>query len=123
VTAPFNLDMPLRIGADRRFASAEYADHVRDMIRAFLFTKAGERVMRYDYGSGLFQLAFSPNSPELAAALQLTGRAGLERWLGDIIEIRSFEASADEAALKVTMVYALRPSDVFVEEDFERDKP
>jgi len=123
MTALLNIDAPLRIGADGRIASADYAKHVRDMIKAFLFTNAGERVMRLEFGSGLLQLPFAPNSPELAAAVQLTGRAGLERWLGDIIEIQAFEAVSEDATLSVTMTYALRPSNDFSTETFGPGQP
>jgi len=123
MSAPFNIDVPLRIGTDGRIAGAEYAAHVRHMIKAFLFTNPGERVMRLEFGSGLLQLPFSPNSPELAAAVQLTGRAGLERWLGDVIEIQAFEASADDATLSVIMTYALRPSSDFKTETFGPGEP
>ena len=58
------------------------------MIEQFLFTNPGERVNRPDFGSGLLQMVFAPNSPELAAALQFTVQAGLQRWLGDVIEVR-----------------------------------
>ena len=51
----------------------------------------GERVNRPDFGSGLLQLVFAPNSPELAAALQFTVQAALQRWLGDVIEVQRLE--------------------------------
>jgi len=123
MTASFNVDIPLRIGADGRIAGAPYAKHVRNMIKAFLFTNAGERVMRPDFGSGLLQLPFAPNSPELAATLQLSGRAGLERWLGDIIEVRSFETMADEATLTVRLNYALRLTGEVRTDEFVREMP
>ena len=43
-------------------------DHIRDLIEQVLFTTPGERVNRPDFGSGLLQLVFAPNSAELAAA-------------------------------------------------------
>jgi phage baseplate assembly protein W len=121
MTPLFNMDVPLRVGADGRLGGALYAKHVRNMIKAFLFTNAGERVMRPEFGSGLLQLPFAPNSPELAAALQLSGRAGLERWLGDIIEVRAFEAIADEAALTVKVNYALRLTGEARTDEFVRE--
>ena len=64
------------------------------MIEQLLFTNPGERVNRPDFGSGLLQLVFAPNSPELAAALQFTLQAALERWLGDVIEVRELEVTS-----------------------------
>jgi phage baseplate assembly protein W len=120
MSAPFNAAMPLRIGANGRTAGSGYAIHVRDMIETLLFTQQGERVMRPEMGSGLLQYPFAPNSPELAAALQLTARSGLERWLGDVIEIESLSADAVDATLSVTLVWALRGTGQFATDQFSR---
>ena len=45
-------------------------DHIRDLIEQVLFTSPGERVNRPDFGSGIIQLVFAPNSTELATATQ-----------------------------------------------------
>jgi uncharacterized protein len=76
-------------------------DHIRDMIEQFLFTNPGERVNRPDFGSGLLQVIFAPNSPELAAALQHTVQAGLQRWLGDLIEVQTLEVTSEDTILRV----------------------
>ena len=52
------------------------------MIEQVLFTSPGERVNRPDFGSGLLQLVFAPNSPELATALQFTIQAALQQLAG-----------------------------------------
>ena len=39
---------------------------MRDMIEQVLFTAPGERVNRPDFGCGLLQMVFGPNSSELA---------------------------------------------------------
>ena len=44
----------------------------------------------------------------MAAALQFTTHAGLQRWLGDVIEIRDLTATSDEATLTVRVVYLIR---------------
>ena len=53
-----------------------------------LFTAPGERVNRPDFGSGLMQLVFAPNSDELAAATQFLVQGALQQWLGDLIRGR-----------------------------------
>ena len=120
MTAPFNFDVPLRIAADGRTAGAPYAKHVRDMIEALLFTQQGERVMHPEMGSGLLQHVFAPNSPELAAALQLTARSGLERWLGDVIDVQSLTVQAEDAVLTVTVSWALRGTGALSQDSFVR---
>ena len=78
------------------------------MIEQLLFTNPGERVNRPDFGSGLQQLVFAPNSPELAAALQFTMQAALQTYLGDLIDLKAVEVSAQEATLRVVVQYVVR---------------
>lgn len=102
------IDYPFHIDGRGRAATTSESDHVRDMIEQFLFTSAGERVNRPDFGSGLMQMIFAPTSPELAAATQMTVQAGLQRWLGDVIDVQSVEASSEESTLRVTVSYRIR---------------
>ena len=59
-------DYPFHL--DGRGRSAEVAEdgHVRDMIHQVLFTAPGEHVNRPDFGCGLKQMVFQPNSDALA---------------------------------------------------------
>jgi len=103
-----DLDFPFHLDSRGRAALAGEADHVRDMIEQLIFTSPGERVNRPDFGSGLLQLVFAPNSPELAATLQFTLQAALQRWLGDVIEVRALSVSALDSTLAVDLRYLLR---------------
>jgi len=103
-----NIDFPFHFDERGRTASTDDADHVRDMIEQLLFTRPGERVNRPDFGCGLLQMVFAPNSPEIAGALQLTVQAALDRWLGDLIEVRELSVDAVDAKLTVDITYALR---------------
>jgi phage baseplate assembly protein W len=102
-----NIDFPFHFGNRGRTATAGVEDHIRDMIEQLLFTSPGERVNRPDFGSGLLQMVFAPNSPELAAALQFTVQAALQQWLGDVIQVQQLEVSSDDATLYVTLNYAI----------------
>jgi len=103
-----NLDFPFHFDSLGRAARAGDAEHVRDMIEQLLLTRPGERLNRPDFGSGLLHAVFEPNSPELATALEFTTRAALQRWLGDVIEVRSLVFSADDSQLQVELTYVLR---------------
>ncbi|MBC8737664.1 GPW/gp25 family protein [Paraburkholderia sp. UCT31] len=103
-----NIAYPFRYDPLGRTAQALDADHVRDLIEQMLFTNPGERVNLPDLGSGLQQMVFAPNSAELAAALQFTVQASLQRWLGDLIDIRSLVVTATEASLTVNVQYMIR---------------
>ena len=103
-----NIDFPFHFDRTGRTATATDDDHIREMIEQFLLTAPGERVNRPDFGSGLLQLIFAPNSPELAAALRLTLQAGLQRWLGDLIEVQALEVTSEEATVRVELNYLVR---------------
>jgi hypothetical protein len=103
-----DIDYPFHFGADGRTARADLDDHVRDMIEQLLFTSPGERVNRPDFGSGLLQMVFAPNSPELAATLKFGVQAALQQWLGDVIEIGSIDVQAVDAELRVALTYRVR---------------
>jgi uncharacterized protein len=87
-------------------------DYVRQLVEQVLFTSPGERVNLPDFGSGLLQLPFAPNSLEMAAATQFTVQAALQKWLSSYIKVQSVVASADEAVLTVTVTYTLLSTDV-----------
>jgi uncharacterized protein len=115
-----NIDFPFHFDRLGRTATTGYDEHVRDMIEQLLFTNPGERVNRPDFGSGLLQLVFAPNSPELAAALQFTLQASLQRWLGDVIDLQALEVVSEDATLRVTVQYVVRRSGETRVETFER---
>jgi uncharacterized protein len=103
-----NIDFPFHFNRLGRSATTNDDDHIRDMIEQFLFTSHGERVNRPDFGSGLLQLIFAPNSPELAATVQFTIQAGLQRWLGDVIEVQTLNVTSNDALLQVDLQYVVR---------------
>ncbi len=103
-----NVDHPWHFDSCGRTAATDDADHVRDMIEQLLLTSPGERVNRPDFGSGLLQLVFAPNSLELAAALQVTIQAGLQRWLGDVIDVQRLEVTSEDATVRVVLDYVVR---------------
>lgn len=102
-----NIDFPFGFDQRGRTASTDDDDHVRDMIEQLLFTNPGERVNRPDFGSGLLQMVFGPNSPEIAAALQFTVQAALQRYLGDVIRVDSLEVLSNDATLQVDLSYTI----------------
>jgi phage baseplate assembly protein W len=102
------IDFPWHFDSRGRTASTDEEDHIRDLIEQLLFTNPGERVNRPDFGGGLLRLIFAPNSPELATALQFTMQAALQRWLGDLIEIRALEVTSEDARLHIMVQYMIR---------------
>jgi len=103
-----NLRYPFEIDGRGRTRQADEAAWIRGLVEQVLFTAPGERVMRPDFGSGLRQLVFAPNSPELAATTQFLVQGALQQWLGDLIVVEAVEAEAVESTLTITVRYVIR---------------
>ena len=115
-----NMDFPFDFDSRGRTATTDDDDHIRDMIEQLLFTNPGDRVNRPDFGSGVQQLVFAPNSPELAAALQFTLQAALDQWLGDIVEVRALAVACDDARLSIDVSYVIRRTGEVRQDTFVR---
>jgi uncharacterized protein len=86
--------------------------YLRELVEQVLFTSAGERVNLPDFGSGLLQLLFAPNSDELAAATQFAVQGALQKWLGGLLTVQSVSVVADVEQLSVTVAYTPVDTDV-----------
>jgi phage baseplate assembly protein W len=104
MNAPY-LDHPLHLAGRGRVATTGADDHVRDMIYQVLFTNPGERVNLPDFGCGLLQLVFEPNSEALATATQFLVHGSLQRWLADVIQVDRVEIRSREERLAVEVAY------------------
>jgi phage baseplate assembly protein W len=105
-----NTKFPLQFDNSGRTDEASYEDHIRDMIEQILFTAPGERINRPDFGSGLLQLVFQPNSKELAATTQFLVQGSLQQWLGELIEVSAVEVESHDSTLEVIVNYTIRRS-------------
>jgi phage baseplate assembly protein W len=105
-----NIAFPFQIDGRGRVAATPDDDHVRDMIEQLLFTNPGERVNRPEFGSGLLQVVFQPNSTALVAALQFTLKGTLQQALGDLVQLQDLAVDATDGTLTVTVQYVLRGS-------------
>jgi phage baseplate assembly protein W len=105
---PAPIAAPLRFDGRGRTAETPADEHLRDLIEAVLLTSPGERVMRPTFGSGLLQLAFTPNSDQLAAALQVLVQGGLQSNLGDLIEVANVTVAHDDGTLTISVAYTVR---------------
>ncbi len=115
-----NLFYPYQFDGRGRTAEAAEEAYIRGLIEQVLFTSPGERVMRPDFGSGLMQLVFAPNSPELAATTQFLVQGALQQWVGSLIALEAVEVEAVESALRVTVRYAIRRTGTSQVASFER---
>jgi len=106
-----NVNFPLEF--DGRGRTRDPFDaYVRQLIEQVLFTSPGERLNMPDFGSGLLQLQFAPNSVEMEAATQFAVQGALQKWLSDYIVVQSVVASTQDAELRVKVTYSLVNEDV-----------
>jgi len=107
-----NLNFPYQFDGRGRTAEADLDDYVSQLVEVVLFTSPGERVNMPDFGSGLLQLPFAPNSQELAAATQFAVKGALQKWLAGVVTVQNVTTAVDDATLTVTVAYAVVGSDV-----------
>jgi phage baseplate assembly protein W len=99
------LNFPYQFDGRGRSMEAALQDYITQLVEQVLFTSPGERVNLPDFGSGLLQLPFAPNSLEMAAATQFSVQAALQKWLGSYVKVQSVVATAQDAVLTVTVTY------------------
>jgi uncharacterized protein len=98
---------PYRLDDRGRTAIATHGDHVQQMLELLLFTRPGERVNQPTFGCGLLDQVFAPNSPEIAAALNVTIAAAISLWLRDVLSVTSVDVTAQQSQLIVDISYVV----------------
>jgi phage baseplate assembly protein W len=92
---PFRIDP-----ASGQAAQIDYPTHVDQMIRQVLLTSPGERVDLPQFGCGLRQLIFAPNSDALDTTTQILVQQSLNEWLGDQITVQQVTVSTPSAGME-----------------------
>jgi Bacteriophage baseplate protein W len=103
---PFRIDP-----ASGQAAQSPYGRHVNEMIRQILLTTPGERADLPEFGCGLRQLLFAPNSDALQATTRLMIEQALSRWLAGQIQVVNVTVTdgpgGDQSQLLVLIEYVL----------------
>jgi phage baseplate assembly protein W len=103
---PFRIDP-----ASNEGARAPYAAHVDQLIRQLLLTAPGERADLPEFGCGLRNLLFAPNSDALQVTTQLLVQAAIKRWLSDQVDLKTCAVSpgpgGDMSQLVIDISYVL----------------
>jgi phage baseplate assembly protein W len=89
-------------------ASEDVNSAVRGKIIQVLFTAPGERVNLPEFGCGLFNLVFEPNSSILAAAMEFTVGQALTRWMRDEIIVDGVDVESVEELITIEIAYTKR---------------
>lgn len=103
------ISFPPRVGPDGRMAWSEGEENVRESIRVILLTERRERVMLPEFGGGLGQFLFEPNTVATRTLIQDRITTALARWEPRIaVESVSVDPDpTDPASAIATIVYRL----------------
>jgi len=115
------IDYPFHFDDRGCTAQAKEEKHIRDLIEQVLFTSPGERVNQPDFGCGLMQLVFAPNSDELATATKYLVQGALQQWLGELIEVQAVEVISEDSTIEVTVQYLIKRNQQRQVEQFSRE--
>jgi uncharacterized protein len=97
----------------KRFAKAEYEESIKQSIRIILFTAKGERVMRPDFGCGIYELVFAPNDATTRGMAEHHVREALLLWEPriEVLQVKATAAGAQDEALRISIDYRVRTTD------------
>lgn len=103
-------NFPVNADASRGIALAAYEESIRQSIWMILATAPGERVMRPDFGCGLYEMVFSPTSAETTSRASAAVREALLRWEPriDVLNITVANAPKEPNKLLITIEYLVR---------------
>jgi phage baseplate assembly protein W len=101
---------PVAHTGDGQVAMAAYEESIRQAIWLILGTAPGERVMRPDFGCGLHELVFAPNSGATTGQAASSVREALIRWEPriDLQEVSVETDPSNPALLQILIAYQVR---------------
>lgn len=102
---------PVNAGRDANLQRAEFEESVRQSILIILGTAKGERVMRPDFGCGIYDLVFEPNTPTTASKVSQVVQEALLLFEPriDVINVQVASLIDDRGAkLEISLDYAVR---------------
>lgn len=105
---PEYMAFPFRI-TEKGAKVSKRADHVREQIEQVLFTSPGERVFRPEFGAGVQQLLFEPNSSALWELTQRRLAASLAEVLQGEVDPQTLtiQVEGEGETLKLLVSYRL----------------
>lgn len=101
---------PVQVDARGRIAMSEADDDIKEAIRIILSTAKGERVMRPDFGCGVYLYMFTPLNTGTLALIEHAVREALVIWEPriEVIEVKTDTSAAAEGKLLVSIDYQVR---------------
>jgi phage baseplate assembly protein W len=113
-------DFPFRIDQNGRSSTTNEEQHIKNLIEQILFTSPGERVNRPNFGCGLKQIIFEPNSDILTVSIDTMIQSSLNSFLDHLIIVESVNVKNENSILEVTVKYTIRKNQRIMVETFRR---
>jgi uncharacterized protein len=85
----------------------DYDAYIVQLIKQVIFTGAGERINRPQFGAGVRRLLFAPNSIGTASLAQTMIFQALNTWLGTLIRVDRVEVAAEAEKLLIDVSYTI----------------
>ena len=106
---------PLSPGPQRRLTLLGGEEKIRQSIWLILSTSPGERQMRPQFGCGIQDLVFQPNTAALRHSVEASVRDALVRWEPriDVLEVRAETDSLQRNCLLIRIDYRIRVNNAF----------
>ena len=104
---------PVRLDEQGEVSLSRHEEDIRESIWIILSTAPGERLMRPDFGCGIHEYVFAPNTIRTAGLVRQKVEEALSRW-EPRIEVQEVRAEADPdnpVVLLITITYRVRATD------------
>ena len=99
---------PLQVTPAGRIAQARHEQRIEESVFLILSTARGERVMMPEFGCGIHDLTFSPNSPSAIAAIAGAVRTALVKYEPRIDVLDVVTEAQGENLLLIRISYRIR---------------
>ncbi len=102
---------PVRVdAATGRVRMSAFEEDIKEAIRVILQTRKGERALRPDFGTGVYEYAFREMDAGTLTLVEMEVRDALVRWEPRItdISVRCVPEDALEGRLSVHVAYTVR---------------
>lgn len=101
---------PFLPDAEGRLGLVGGEDRIRQSIWIILATAPGERLMRPDFGCGIHDLVFEPNTAALRGMVQARVRDALVRWEPriDVLDVQVTTDDVERNHLYIDVEYRIR---------------
>jgi uncharacterized protein len=106
---------PVVAGRDGRIPCVEGEEAITVALEIILGTSPGERVMRPEFGCGIWELVMEANTAQLHGRVQARVREALVRWEPrvDVLDVRVDSPPEQKNVLLIRIDYRVRANNAF----------